>query len=85
METLKGHDGRDVKHLNRLLVGAGPGNLTPRGAGLDPSLLSHLDPSFWEIMDSTADLLRQVSEPRMTLPFFFRRREWPGWRPCSLT
>ena len=23
-------------------------------------LLSHLDPSFWEIMDSTADLLRQV-------------------------
>ena len=46
---------------NRLLVGAGPGNLDPRVArALTLPLLSHMDPSFWEIMDSTADLLRQV-------------------------
>jgi alanine-glyoxylate transaminase / serine-glyoxylate transaminase / serine-pyruvate transaminase len=58
---------------NRLLVGAGPGNLDPRVArALTLPLLSHLDPSFWEIMDSTADLLRQVfkteNEATLLLP-----------------
>ena len=58
---------------NRLLVGAGPGNLDPRvERALTLPLLSHLDPSFWEIMDSTADLLRQVfrteNEATLLLP-----------------
>ena len=58
---------------NRLLVGAGPGNLDPRVArALTLPLLSHLDPTFWEIMDSTADLLRRVfrteNEATLLLP-----------------
>ena len=58
---------------NRLLVGAGPGNLDPRVArALTLPLLSHLDPTFWEIMDSTAGLLRQVfrteNEATLLLP-----------------
>ena len=58
---------------NRLLVGAGPGNLDPRvERALTLPLLSHLDPTFWEIMDSTADLLRRVfrteNEATLLLP-----------------
>ena len=58
---------------NRVLVSAGPGNLDPRvERALTLPLLSHLDPTFWEIMDSTADLLRQVfrteNEATLLLP-----------------
>jgi len=58
---------------NRLLVGAGPGNLDPWVVrALTLPLLSHLDPTFWEIIDSTADLLRRVfrteNEATLLLP-----------------
>lgn len=58
---------------DRVLLGAGPCNPDPRVArALTLPLLSHLDPTFWEIMDSTADLLRRVfrtgNETTLLLP-----------------
>lgn len=58
---------------DRVLVSAGPCNLDPRVArSMIMPMLSHLDPAFWEIMDSTADLLRRVfktdNETTLLLP-----------------
>jgi alanine-glyoxylate transaminase/serine-glyoxylate transaminase/serine-pyruvate transaminase len=57
----------------RVLVSAGPSNLDPRVArAMTLPMLSHLDPAFWEVMDSTADLIRRVfrteNETTLLLP-----------------
>jgi len=58
---------------DRVLVSAGPSNLDPRVTrAMTLPMLSHLDPAFWEVMDSTAGLLRRVfrteNETTLLLP-----------------
>ncbi|MCH8087980.1 MAG: alanine--glyoxylate aminotransferase family protein [Chloroflexi bacterium] len=53
------------------LLGPGPSNVHPRVyKAMTSPVLSHMDPEFWEIMDETVELLREVFQTRnpLTLP-----------------
>ena len=55
----------------RLLLGPGPSDAHPRVlTAMTTPLLGHLDPQFLEIMNETADMLRQVfvTKNRLTFP-----------------
>ena len=70
---------------NRLLVGAGPGNLDPRVArALTLPCSATWIPASGRSWTPRQTCSARFLRPRMRLLFFFRQREWPGWRPCSL-
>ena len=52
----------------KTLLGPGPSNVHPRVyRAIASPVLSHMDPEFWEIMDETVELLREVFQTRNTL------------------
>ncbi len=55
----------------KTLMGPGPSNVHPRVyRAIAGPVLSHMDPEFWDIMDETVELLREVFQTRnaLTLP-----------------
>lgn len=55
----------------KTLLGPGPSNVHPRVyRAIAGPILSHMDPEFWEIMDETVELLREIFRTRnsLTLP-----------------
>jgi len=55
----------------KTLLGPGPSNVHPRVyKAMTSPVLSHMDPEFWDIMDETVDLLREVFQTSngLTLP-----------------
>ena len=68
---MEGTASSDSGPTPKTLLGPGPSNVHPRVyRAIAGPVLSHMDPEFWEIMDETVELLREVFQTRnsLTLP-----------------
>src|SRR3954453_8671624 len=67
----------------RLLLGPGPSDVHPRVlTAMATPLVGHLDPYFIQIMNETAELLRQVFQTRNQLTFPVSATGMAGMETC---